>query len=208
LDGDGKVRAVIVQNISDLRKQFVIWFVANILGFAALGVLALGLPYIVPISTPIILVFILTLSISIAQWIALRNLLKISFFWILTVPIGVLLGQGIINFLPSGFWPSADDEAIINFVFLFLIVGLAVGLLQWLLLQRKISRSLLWILGSCIGVAASIWIILITDMISYSGYIAYLVAVLIYTVITGVTLVGMQASNSKLEAYPLNTSTS
>jgi hypothetical protein len=196
------------QYYNNLKKQFVIWLGANILGFIALGVFALVLPLIIHFSSRINTVFIIALPISIAQWIALRYLLKISLLWILTVPIGILVGQVVINFWPRGFWPNLDDEAIANIVIIFLIVGVSVGITQWLLLQRKVKRSLLWIAGSAIGVAASIWIILVMNLINLSGFIAYFVAVLVYSSITGATLAGIQVLNNKSKAYPVSTSLS
>lgn len=195
-------------NRSETGKYFVIWMVANILGFCALGGLALVLPLIVHFSSPIITVFVIALPISIAQWIALRYLLKTSAWWILTAPIGILLGQVIINFWPSNFWPSADDESIVNLAFIFLLVGLSVGLLQWLLLRRSLSRALFWILASAVGVAGSIWFILVTDLINQSGVMAFIVAVAVYTIITGLTLSGLLASTKKPEAYPVDASLS
>jgi hypothetical protein len=196
------------QNGIGIRNQFLIWFGANIIGFTALGILAVTLPFIIPISSPYITVFLVALPISIAQWLALRYLLNTFILWILTVPIGILLTQLIINVIPSGFWPSSDDESIANLSFVFLIMGLVIGILQWPFLQRKLSKSLLWILGSCAGVAGSFWVIMVTDLINRSGVLAYIVAVAIYSVITGVTFASMLAYNKKREAHPLNTSVS
>ena len=177
-------------------KQFLIWFCANILGFGALGASILVFPSILGISGFFITTFIIAFPISLAQWIALRRILPTPVLWILTISIGILVAFLILEGIPDDFWQVlGDDESIAALTAGYLVVGFAVGLPQWLILRRQLMRSSIWLLGSSIGAGAGLWIILATDLISRSGAISYIVAVLSYSLITGLTLAGLLAYN-------------
>ncbi len=75
----------------DISKAFWIWVLANLLGFTALGAGAFTLAGLVQIPGIAPTVLAISLPISFMQWVALRRITPLSAWWILTVPIGILL---------------------------------------------------------------------------------------------------------------------
>lgn len=71
---------------------------------------------------------------------------------------------------------------------------------RWLMLRRQLIRSSVWLLGSSIGAGAGLSTILVTELIYHSGVIAYIVWVLIYSVVTGLPLTGLLANNDHAQA--------
>jgi len=120
--------------------------------------------------------------------------------WILTIPIGLLLAILINRVIPDGLWQVVDDESIAALTAGYLLIGFSIGLPQWLILRRQLSKSSIWFLGSSIGVAAGIWIILVTDLISQSGIISYIVGALVYSIVTGLILSGLLAYQNHSQA--------
>ncbi|MGD9092769.1 MAG: hypothetical protein PVF74_07960 [Anaerolineales bacterium] len=175
-----------------LSKQFLIWVFANVLGFGALGAMHLVFPALIMRFSGLIATIATALAISIpislAQWIALRRILQTSVLWILTIPIGLLLTVLIIRVIPDGLWLVVDDESIAALTTPYLVFGFIIGLLQWLILRRQLLRSSIWLLGSSIGAVAGIWLILVTDLINQSGIISYIIAVMVYSIVTGLVL--------------------
>ena len=103
--------------------------------------------------------------------------------------------------VPDVLWQVlGDDESIATLTAIYLVIGFAIGLPQWLILRRHLSRSSIWLLGSSIGAAAGLWIILVTDLINRSGVMAYIVGVLVYAIVTGLTLAGLLAYNDRSQA--------
>ncbi len=178
-------------------KQFLIWFFANILGFGALGASILVFPSVLGISGFFTTTFIIAIPISLAQWIALRRILQTSIFWILTIPIGIPLSFLILRVIPAGLWFDADDDSLVAMTSMLLVVGLIIGLLQWIILRRQLVRAVIWLLGSAIGVAGSFWVILVTNLIDQSGIISYIIVALVYSSVTGLFLSGLLAYNNQ-----------
>ncbi len=180
-----------------LSKQFLIWVFANILGFGTLGISILIFLSILSISSVVATTLIITIPICLAQWIALQRMLQTSILWILTVPIGILIAFFIQRVIPDVLWQVADDESSATIITIYLVIGFSIGLPQWLLLRRQLSRSSIWLLGSSISVAASFWIILATGLIDQSGIISYIVGGLVYSIVTGVILSGLLAYHNQ-----------
>jgi hypothetical protein len=141
--------------------------------------------------------FIIAIPISFAQWIALRRILQTSILWILTIPIGIPLSFLILRVIPAGLWFDADDDSLVAMTSMLLVVGLIIGLLQWIILQRQLVRTAIWLLGSAIGVAGSFWLILATGLIDQSGIISYIVVALVYSGVTGLVLSWLLAYNNQ-----------
>jgi hypothetical protein len=179
------------------KKQFLIWIIANILGFGALGALLLWLPSMMQLSGFVPSTLIITFPIALAQWLALRRILQTSILWILTTPIGLLLAISIMRVIPDGLWLGLDDESIAALIAVYLLIGFVIGLPQWLILRRQLSRSSIWLLGSSIGVAAAFWIIFVTDLVNQSGIISYIVGALVYSIVTGLVLTGLLANQNR-----------
>jgi hypothetical protein len=175
-------------------KFFLLWALANILGICVAAIEPFLIASLVKsINNVVVSVFIFSVPISLAQWLALRRVSHTSILWILTIPIGQLLFLLIGQLIPDRFSQIVDDESIVVLTTEYLMLGLLVGLLQWLILRRQFSGSSLWILGSTVGVGFSFWLILATDLINKSGIIALVVGVLAYITITGLILTRLLA---------------
>ena len=188
------------QKYSYLSVPFLTWLLANMLGFAALGVLIITFPSLMRIPGMIVSFLLIGLPIGLAQWIGLRRILKTSIAWIISIPIGILLAFLITRVIPDSLWPGMDDESIAGLTTAYLIVGFAIGLPQWLILRRQLARSSIWLLGSSIAVGASFWLILATDLVNQSGVIAYIVGALVYSIVTGLTLSALLATTNQPQA--------
>ena len=171
-----------------LNKSFYIWIFANILGFSALGLVLLVVPSLMPIPGIFGSTLIISIPISLAQWIALRRIFPISILWILSIPVGLLLIILIIRKLPDGLWQIADDESAAALTVGYLLIGLFIALPQWLLLRHQFSNSSIWLLGSSIGVALGSGLVIVTDLINQSTIVSYIVVVLVYAISTGLIL--------------------
>ncbi len=188
------------QESSDLRRPFILWLVANILGFGASGAAYFVIPAKILMSGIVASTLIIALPIGLAQWIALRWILNTSRLWIFTVLVGLPLALLIINNIPDTFLQFADDESVAALTAGYLVIGFSVGLPQWLILRRQVSRSSFWLLGSSIGAAAGVWLILITEWINLSAVLSFVVAVLTYSIVTGLTLTRLLAYPNRFQA--------
>ncbi|MEJ2710521.1 MAG: hypothetical protein P8074_23115 [Anaerolineales bacterium] len=180
-------------------KTFLIWSAANALWFGVLGLISLSSPHLPWIPAWIVTALLLSLPVSLVQWIGLRWLFPISPIWVLSVPAGVLLWE-ILLFRVNLFWFWQNDESIAALTIPYLLLGLLIGLLQWLILRRRFSGSSLWLLGSTIGAGGGLWLILVTDLIDQSGFLAAIVAVLVYIVATGGILTWLLSSQAKSQS--------
>ena len=187
---------------SYLRVQFLTWFLANMLGFAALGVVIATFPFLMRIPGMIVSFLLIGLPVGFAQWIGLRRIMQTSIAWMFSIPIGILLAFLITRVIPDGLWLGLDDESIVGLTAGYLIVGFAIGLPQWLILRPQLARASLWLLGSSLAVGASFWLILATDLVNQSGVIAYIVGALVYACVTGLFLAGLLAITAPSPADP------
>jgi len=192
------------QKFGHSSKQFLIWFFGNVLGFGALGASILVFPSILGRLGFFTTTFIMAIPISLAQWIAQRRILQTSILWILTIPIGIPLSFLILEVIPAGLWFDADDDSLVAMTSTLLVVGLIIGLLQWIILRRHLVRAAIWLLGSAVGVAGSFWVISATGLIDRSGIISYIVVALVYSGITGMVLSLLLAYNNQSQTNLAN----
>ena len=172
--------------IKEVRGSFLGWILANILGVAALGALIVILPFLTTIPGMVISTLIIGLPIGLAQWIAIRRLAPISILWIFTISIGLLLALGILRALPTG--ELVDDESIAVLTAGFAVMGFTTGLIQWFLLRRQFTKSLVWLLGSTVGIGLGSVLVLATDLVNKSGIISIILVLLLYATATGLAL--------------------
>jgi hypothetical protein len=176
------------QKPNDLLKLFLIWAIANILGICTAAIIPFFIaPLVKSIHSVVVSLFIFAVPISLAQWLALRRISHTSILWVLTVPVGILIYFFILEHIPDGLI-VVDDESIAALTAAYLMIGFAVGLLQWFILRRQFSGSSLWILGSTVGFGFSVWFLLVTNLINRSGFISLVLGVLVYIIITGLIL--------------------
>ena len=148
-----------VRKLYEVRGVILGWVIANFLGVAAVGVLTLILPFLKSIPGMLVSSLIIGLPIGIAQWIALRRVAPISILWVLTISAGLLLGLAVINNSPiPAIWGFLDDESVLSLTIDYTIIGLLVGLAQWLLLLGHFTGSLVWPLSSAVGLVRG-WVI-------------------------------------------------
>jgi hypothetical protein len=191
--------------LSPLSKSFIIWIVANILGISMVAALPLVFPFVISIDNELLAAFIVSLPISLAQWLALRTFSRTSVLWIFTIPVSILLYFIILRYIPEGLISIADSESIAVLTAAYLLIGFFIGLLQWLILRLQFARSAVWILGSTLGLGVSLWLILSSGLIEQSGFLALIVAILIYTVTTGLVLSWLIANRTRSgEALPVS----
>jgi len=193
------------QKPNNLLKIFLIWAIANILGICAAAVIVpfLFASLVKLIHSPVVDLFIFSVPISLAQWLALRRISRTSILWILTVPVGILIYFLILELIPDGLI-VVDDESIAVLTAAILMMGFTIGLLQWFILRRQFSGSSLWILGSTAGLGLSFWFILATDLINRSGSISLVVGVLAYIIITGLILLRLITHHNQSDTNVIN----
>ena len=118
------------QKLATSRVQFLIWFLANMLGFGALGAFILVFPFMLGRAGFYITIFFLAIPIGLAQWIALQRSLQTFVLWILTIPLGIPLSFLLMNIIPAGYWFEAEDDSLFAMTSMMFVVGLVIGLLQ------------------------------------------------------------------------------
>jgi predicted permease len=132
----------------------------------------------------------------------LRRFLPVSVWGILTIPVSVLFFILVTREIPESFWQLIEFEAPFAIFGIYFMLGMMIGLLQWLFLRQQAVHSSIWLLSSVLGAGLSVTLVIETDLINSSGVLAYMAAVLIYVVATGLTLAmlisGKHASQSTI----------
>ena len=176
------------QKHEQTTREFLSWIVGNLLGWIFISALLITLPILKSIPSFVAPLLILTIPFGLAQWLALRRFVPLTLLWVFTILIGWLLSYLIFAAIPESLWQIVDDEATATLTFMLTVVGAAMGLPQWLILRRKLTKAVLWILGSSLGMGLGFGLVLATDLINQSEFISYTVVVLVYGIATGSTL--------------------
>jgi hypothetical protein len=174
------------------------WYAANLLGVAASAVLSLLSPLLTFIPGMVLSTLIIGLSIGLAQWIVLRRVASISILWLLTIPVGLFLALKLSPLL-AGIPGFQDDESVLSLMAGYAIIGLLVGLAQWIFLLGRFRRSWVWPLSSAAGLSLGLGLVLVTDWINRSGFIAFLLVALVYAVATGIVIAWQPARGKKTD---------
>ena len=85
------------------------------------------------------------------------------------------------------------------------MLGMMIGLLQWLFLRQQAVHSSIWLLSSVLGAGLSVTLVIETDLINSSGVLAYMAGVLIYVVATGLTLAMLISGKHSSQSTITNT---
>jgi hypothetical protein len=127
---------------------FVLWVLMNAFG-GALSLIAADAFWNVGID--VFWVTFWTLA-GLAQWIAVRKYVQKAGWWILASVIGGIMAQATIYVIGS----IANDMGLFNVPVLvyFVMMGISVGLAQWLALRKHVRKAGWWILTIAIGVSA------------------------------------------------------
>lgn len=182
-----------------LNHPLVVWVAGNFLGVLILVGILLVAPGVTSSLGLLGTVLILTLPLSLAQWLALRRFTRVSSLWILSLPLSMLLASAIIRLTPIGLWESLglNDESVFVLTISYLVAGFLLGLPQWLLLRRHHSPASVWLLGSTVGLGLGFFLILATDWINNAVVLAYVVVPLVYAFATGLALVYLVGSRER-----------
>ncbi len=157
-------------------------------------------PYILPPVLPVrggmlVSSLIVGFPIGLAQWIALRRVAPISVLWIFSISLALPLGLTILNspmFLGAlGF---LDDESISAFMIGYAVIGLVVGLIQWVFLRGHFAKPLVWPPVSAAGLGLGMGLVL--ALISPSGMAPVILGVLVYALATGSVISWMRISGA------------
>lgn len=190
--------------VNNRSKPFLIWIFANILGCGALAASLFVSPYLMSLSGIVLTAFIVSFPISLAQWIALRRFFPTTILWIITIPVGLIIILQMYQVIPMGTWQQVDDESTAVLTLLFLGIGFAIGLPQWLILRRQFSGSSIWLLGSSVGLGLGFGFVLATDLINQSGFVSAIAVLFSYTVVTGIVLARLLAYHNKRQGNLAN----
>jgi len=189
----------------DIRKAFLIWCAANILGLGAPPLILYLIPSLTAISGLYSTALIISLPLSIAQWIALRRSLPVSTLWILSIPVSIVAIVLIVREIPERYWLLIDPDPLAALIATSLVIGLMIGLPQWLILRRQADHASIWLLGSVLGVGLGASLVIATDLVNQSGILAYIIAVLFYVVATGLTLAWLISKKDKSQTPAVST---
>ena len=179
------------------------WVIANSLGVAAIGALALIPPF--PTSIPGMLVssLIIGLPIGLAQWIALRRIAPISILWTFTISAGLLVAL-LVGPILGGIWGFLDDESVLALTAAYMTIGLLVGFAQWPFLWGRFAKSLVWPLSSALGLGLGTALVLASNLVNHSGIASIVLVLLVYATATGLAISWMSLSRTKVESSLVN----
>lgn len=172
----------------EIRRAFITWSIANILGLSIPPLIIFLVPSLTAISGLLSTTLLISLPLSIVQWIALRRSLPVSALWIFSIPVSIFTIVLIIREIPERYWLLIDPDPLAALITTSLVIGLLIGLPQWLILRRECDHASIWLLGSTLGVGLGASIVIATDLVNISGILAYIIAALIYAIATGITL--------------------
>jgi hypothetical protein len=119
----------------------------------------------------------------------LKEIFKVSSSWVYTLVIGFAVTELIVCI---ALWQLGMNRYELRWIelrplpeaLIFALIGLTVGLLQWMILRRFFIRSIYWVLASSLGWGACVL------MTIFQGWVivAFCLGTFIYGLITGATL--------------------
>jgi len=138
---------------------FLVWLfatlIAVVVGFAvfflvmsALGKRMATIPYF---AASLIMTGCFGTVIGLAQWMVLRRYVQRSVVWIGATLLGFLIGSPVLLSMSGGFGPYITTLRSLGMT---VVLGCGLGVVQWFVLRKKISRSALWV-----GISLVSWIL-------------------------------------------------
>ena len=133
------------------RGYWLAWFLASVIGFGMGAVLGMSFAYrFFPTDTfdaanGITLGIVMGATGGYFQWVVLRERIAGAGLWGLASALGFGSAMGA----PAAANP-AEDLAMAGFLIL-LVFGVVGGILQWLILRRKVTRAGWWPLANLLG---------------------------------------------------------
>lgn len=179
------------------RSYWLAWFLASAMGFGTGALMGMYFAYgLFPgdtFNTKISLIFGIVMGATggYFQWVVLRERIAGSGLWGLTGALGFGLAIGA-----AGAFNPGENYAMAGLL-IGSVYGAVSGILQWLILRRKVARSGWWLLANLLGSLAGAIAIPIAAAIGEAGNwdLAVMAFGLVfgagYGVITGAALVGL-----------------
>ena len=96
------------------RNPLILWILANLSGFGLLGLAVLLVPGWLANAGFIVSILVISIPVSIAQWLVLRKTVAYSWLWIFAMPVGLLLGILLLRSIPESVWQIVGDESIVT----------------------------------------------------------------------------------------------
>lgn len=140
LDGVGILHKLVLDSLSDVlpRSSAVLYQVEITL--LTLGIAIVGA--------------MLGALVGGAQWLVLRQGNLRSRSWFVVTSAGMLVGFPIASWLALvGLW---THEPLPGFALAGLVLGISVGLMQWLFLRKRMRRGVTWLLANAVGMAVGL----------------------------------------------------
>ena len=175
------------------------WIAANLLGAGAIWIFTLIFSQMNAFPRSFVSSLVVGIPIGLAQWFVLRRLAPVSILWIFTISVGLQTGLFVLTRMDRIF-NSIDDESLLVLTAGYLVIGLMVGLFQWIFLWRHFARSPLWLLSNPIALWLGTALILVTDLVHQNGFAAAVLVTLVYAALTGLFLIWIQPSLTRTEA--------
>ena len=133
------------------RGYWLAWVLASIMGFGMGALLGLYFAYGLFDRDPFDIIMGLTLGTVMGatggyfQWFVLRERIAGAGLWWLASALGVGLAMSAVVAANTG-----ENYAMVG-VLIGSVFGVAGGILQWLILRRKVSRAGWWLLANLLG---------------------------------------------------------
>ena len=137
--------------ISSGRGYWLAWFLASVIGFGMGAVLGVSAAYrFFPTETfdarnGITLGTVMGAIGGYVQWVALRERIVGTGLWGLASAIGFGLAMAALVAV------DPDENPAMAGVFVAAVFGLVSGILQWVILHRKVPRAGLWLMANLLG---------------------------------------------------------
>ncbi len=158
--------ATFKQNPSDAWSVLPLWVAASLVGWAA----GLAVAFLVTLAARAVIpglnedrfagyamIVSVGLFTGLTQWAVLRGYLPRPVRWVLVTLAGYLLCpvlmaviSGVTLGAPGSYW----DDAL-----LILLLGAAVGILQWWVLRQHYSRAWVWVPATAVGFLSTLWLV-------------------------------------------------
>ena len=137
--------------VSTGRGYWLAWFLASAMGYGMGAILGTGIAY-GPLSKRapdvvlgILLGIVMGATGGYSQWVVLRERIAGAGLWGLTSALGFGSAMGALEAADTGESYAAAT------VIMGSVLGIVSGILQWLILRRKVAQAGLWLVASCIG---------------------------------------------------------
>jgi len=133
------------------------WFIGFLIGFvlgSIIGEGVIGSGALGRILGNFTLVAVHVSVVSSMQWLVLRRRISRAGWWVLAGTVGCsvawVVGYGVA--VAAGYSETTEGfAAVLGLTLVAALGGAAAGILQWLVLRRRISRAGWWVLASTVG---------------------------------------------------------